>query len=43
MGGGDVGKVERRILPQQDDVESGERRALRLAQREVIIGGVAHA
>ena len=30
MRGGDVGEVERRVLAQQDDVELGERDALRL-------------
>ena len=39
---GDVGEVERRILPQQDDVERIERRALGLTQREMIAGLVAH-
>ena len=38
---GDVGEVERRVLPQQDDVEIGQRFALRLAEREVIAGLVA--
>jgi hypothetical protein len=38
----DVGKVERRILPQQNDVELGELRPLRLAQGEMITRPVAH-
>ena len=39
---GDVGEVERRVLPQQDDVECGKRLAPRLAEGEVIAGLVAH-
>ena len=39
---GDVGEVERRVLPQQDDVEGFERFALRLAEREMIADLVAH-
>ncbi len=42
MGRGDVGEVERRVLPQQHDVEAVERLALRLAEREVIADLVAH-
>ena len=39
---GDVGEVERRVLPQQHHVERGQRRAPRLAEREVIADLVAH-
>ena len=39
---GDVGEIERRVLPQQDDVERGKRLAPRFAQRKMIAGLVAH-
>ena len=39
---GDVGEVERRVLPHQDDVERRELDALRLAEREVVALLVAH-
>ncbi len=39
---GDVGEIERRVLPQQDDVESRKRFAPRLAQREMVAGLIAH-
>ena len=42
VGGGDVGHVERRVLPQQDDVEFGQLGALRLAEGEMVAGLVAH-
>ena len=42
MRGGDVGEVERRVLPQQDDVERRQRRALAVAEREMIALLVAH-
>ena len=41
MRGGDVGEIERRILPQQDDVELGQVDAPRLAEREVVADLVA--
>ena len=39
---GDVGEIERRVLPQQDDVEVRQRLAPRLAEREMVAGLVAH-
>src|SRR2546429_590179 len=39
---GDVGEIERRVLPQQDDVECRKRLAPRLAHREMIAGLIAH-
>ena len=39
---GDVGEIERRVLPQQHHVERGKLRPRRLTQREVIAGLVAH-
>jgi hypothetical protein len=42
MGGGDVGEVERRVLPEQHHVEFGELRTPRLAQGEIIALPVAH-
>ena len=43
MRGRDIGEIERRILPQQHDVEFRERRSPRLAQREMVAGLVADA
>jgi hypothetical protein len=40
--GGDIGEVERRILAQQHDVEAGEVGKPRLAQSEMVAGGIAH-
>ena len=40
--GRDVGEVERRILPQQHDVERREIGMARLAEREMVAGDVAH-
>ena len=42
MRGGDVGEVERRVLPQQHHVERGERDALAFAEREMVARLVAH-
>ncbi len=39
---GDVGHVEGRILPQQHDVQFGQVRDIRLAEREVVAGFVAY-
>jgi hypothetical protein len=42
MGRGDIGQVERRVLPQQDDIEALKRHALGLAQLEMVAFVVAH-
>ena len=39
---GDVGEIERRVLPQQDDIEGRQRLAPGLAEGEMVAGFVAH-
>ncbi len=42
MGRGDIGEIERRILAQQNDIERRQLGVARLAEREMVAGGVAH-